>query len=353
MNLVIFDIDGTLTNTNQIDETCFVNTLASEFGFIDINSNWSEYQNITDSGITQQIFQERLQRQPSELEIKRFKLAFVAKLQQEISTQRHLFSSIPGAEKVLAELQTSVTWRVAIATGGWYDSAILKLQAADLAIHNIPLASSDDGISREDIINAAILKAKNNYKVEDFTKIVFVGDGIWDIKAARNLNISFIGIANHQAPEKLLDAGAKSVLQNFDNCDFTKLLDTAEVPKSNIPFLLHITQRLQWEQAKDHDIYIAESLAKEGFIHCSKVTQIIPVANRFFYNQKELVILLIDSQKVKAEIRYEAAETGEIFPHIYGNLNIDAVTQVIDFASGVDGYFDLPQQLQDLLSEIA
>ncbi|MBU7581732.1 MAG: DUF952 domain-containing protein [Nostoc sp. TH1S01] len=351
MNLVIFDIDGTLTNTNQIDETCFVNTFTSEFGFVNINSNWAEYKNITDSGITQQIFQEKLQRPPSELEIKRFKLAFVAKLQQEISTYKHLVKIIPGANKVLAELQNSATWGVAIATGGWYDSAILKLQAADLAIHNIPLSSSDDGISREDIINASIIKAKNNYNVEEFAKIVFVGDGIWDLKAARNLNISFIGIANRQAPEKLLDAGAKTVLQDFDNCDFTKILYTAEVSKSNIPFLLHITQRLQWEQAQAQNIYVAESLANEGFIHCSKVAQIIPVANRFFYNQQELVILLIDTQKVKAEIRYEAAETGEIFPHIYGSLNIDAVTQVIDFASGVNGYFNLPQQLKDLLSE--
>ncbi|ALF56211.1 hypothetical protein ACX27_01630 [Nostoc piscinale CENA21] len=119
-----------------------------------------------------------------------------------------------------------------------------------------------------------------------------------------------------------------------------------------MPFLLHITQRLQWQQAQAQNIYVAESLSKEGFIHCSKIAQIIPVANRFFYNQQELVILLIDSQKVKAEIRYEAAETGEIFPHIYGSLNIDAVAQVIDFASGVNGYFDLPKQLQDLLSEI-
>nr|WP_245895004.1 DUF952 domain-containing protein [Nostoc cycadae] len=118
-----------------------------------------------------------------------------------------------------------------------------------------------------------------------------------------------------------------------------------------MPFLLHITQHLSWEQAKDNDIYIAESLVNEGFIHCSKVAQIIPVANRFFYNQQKLVILLIDSQKVEAEIRYEAGETGEIFPHIYGSLNIDAVTQVINFASGVNGYFDLPKQLQDLLSE--
>ncbi|MBE9209280.1 DUF952 domain-containing protein [Nostoc sp. LEGE 06077] len=350
MNLVIFDIDGTLTSTNQIDEDCFLSAFASEFDFLDINPNWYDYKNVTDSGITQQIFQERLNHVPSKTEIERLKKSFITQLQQAVSTQEYLFTSILGADKRLAELQNSSTWCVAIATGGWYDSAILKLQKATLVIENIPLASSDDGISREDIINTAIIEAKNIYNVDNFLKIVFVGDGIWDVKAAQNLNISFIGIGEYQAAEKLLDAGAKIVIKDLDKCDFIQLLDNAEIPKSNIPFLLHITQRLQWEQAQDQDIYIAESLANEGFIHCSKVSQIIQVANRFFYHKKELVILLIDRKKVKSEIRYEAAETGEIFPHIYGNLNIDAVTQVINFNSEVNGYFNLPQELEDLIS---
>lgn len=60
-----------------------------------------------------------------------------------------------------------------------------------------------------------------------------------------------------------------------------------------------------------------------------------------FFNQKELVLLLIDSDKVQAEIRYEEAEIGELFPHVYGELNIDAVYQVIDFETGEDGFFEL------------
>jgi uncharacterized protein (DUF952 family) len=112
--------------------------------------------------------------------------------------------------------------------------------------------------------------------------------------------------------------------------------------------ILHITKRQQWEDAKILGSYRADSLESEGFIHCSKSTQILKVAKRFFDNQTELVLLFIDSEKVQAEIRYEKAEMGELFPHIYGELNIDAVYQVIDFEAGEDGLFELPQEVIDL-----
>ncbi|MDF5706083.1 MAG: DUF952 domain-containing protein [Nostoc sp. S4] len=112
--------------------------------------------------------------------------------------------------------------------------------------------------------------------------------------------------------------------------------------------ILHITQRQQWEQAKNLGSYRADSLDSEGFIHCSKSTQIVKVANRFLKNQKDLVLLFIDYEKVKAEIRNEEAEIDELFPHIYGELNIDAIYQVIDFAPGENGLFELPQEVVDL-----
>ena len=112
--------------------------------------------------------------------------------------------------------------------------------------------------------------------------------------------------------------------------------------------ILHITQRQRWEEAKVIGSYRADSLETEGFIHCSKSRQIVKVANRFFFNQKNLVLLFIDSEKVQAEIRYEEAEIGELFPHIYGELNVDAVYQVINFESGEDGFFVLPQEVVNL-----
>ncbi|MFN6566300.1 HAD family hydrolase [Dendronalium sp. ChiSLP03b] len=178
MQLVIFDIDGTLTNTNQINEDCFVHAFESELQIFGINRNWAKYTHVTDSGITQQIFLERLGRIPSNEELAKIKIHFVNLLQEACNNNQDLFSEIPGSANLLAELRLNHDWCLAIATGGWRESAKLKLQKANLQIEGIPLASADDGISRTDIVKAAIVKSQNIYQIESFEKIVFVGDGV-------------------------------------------------------------------------------------------------------------------------------------------------------------------------------
>lgn len=73
------------------------------------------------------------------------------------------------------------------------------------------------------------------------------------------------------------------------------------------------------------------------------------MANRFFPKQKGLVLLCIDCDRVKAEIKYEGLETQELFPHIYGELNLDAYFEVLDFEPNANGKFDLPKQLADVI----
>lgn len=111
--------------------------------------------------------------------------------------------------------------------------------------------------------------------------------------------------------------------------------------------ILHITKRQQWEQAKLSKEYRGDTLETEGFIHCSTPQQIVKVANSFFKAQTGLVLLFIESNKVHAEIKYEGLESDELFPHIYGALNLDAVMQVLDFEPREEGLFELP----DILSE--
>lgn len=64
MNLAIFDIDGTLTATNEVDDICFVQALADAHRIAGISTNWAEYRHTTASGIFEQIFEERLGRTP-------------------------------------------------------------------------------------------------------------------------------------------------------------------------------------------------------------------------------------------------------------------------------------------------
>jgi uncharacterized protein (DUF952 family) len=92
--------------------------------------------------------------------------------------------------------------------------------------------------------------------------------------------------------------------------------------------------------------YRPEMFPVEGFVHCSRLDQVVKVADIRFRGQKGLVLLCIDTDKVTAEIRYENLEGGrELFPHIYGEINTDAVVQVAEFEPGVNGHFTLPAML--------
>ncbi|WP_414620050.1 DUF952 domain-containing protein [Calothrix sp. CCY 0018] len=110
--------------------------------------------------------------------------------------------------------------------------------------------------------------------------------------------------------------------------------------------IFHITPRQDWEKASSEGIYRADSLETEGFIHCSTSAQLVKVANNFFRNQKDLLLLFIDSDQVKPEIRYDSVTENEKFPHIYGALNNDAVFKVIEFEAGKNGLFELPSEIQ-------
>ena len=106
--------------------------------------------------------------------------------------------------------------------------------------------------------------------------------------------------------------------------------------------ILHITSRDRWHDAQTIGTYQGDTLETEGFIHCSKPSQVVWVANSFYRGQSSLVLLCIDPDKVQAEIKYEGIEEGELFPHIYGALNLDAIVSVLAFEPAADGTFTLP-----------
>ena len=113
--------------------------------------------------------------------------------------------------------------------------------------------------------------------------------------------------------------------------------------------ILHISSRADWHSAQAEGSYKADSLSAQGFIHCSRPDQVLGVANspNRFDGQDGLVLLCIDPDLVRAEIRHENLDGGDdLFPHIYGPLNLDAVTDTLDFTRGDDGRFNLPEQLR-------
>ncbi|MGC1246608.1 MAG: DUF952 domain-containing protein [Spirulinaceae cyanobacterium] len=112
--------------------------------------------------------------------------------------------------------------------------------------------------------------------------------------------------------------------------------------------ILHIAEIQQWKEAQSTGFYYCDTLDSEGFIHCSTPEQVVATANRFFRGKPKLLLLLIDSEQVQAEIRYEGNDQEGYFPHIYGSLNTDAVFGVLNFESDQDGKFSQTPELTAL-----
>ncbi len=119
--------------------------------------------------------------------------------------------------------------------------------------------------------------------------------------------------------------------------------------------IFHITERDDWKQAQIVGFYRTPSLDTQGFIHCSTGAQVPRTANKFYAGRQGLILLCIDTEKVQPEVRFEPPinpqshlpEVGvdELFPHIYGTLNIDAVINMVDFPPSEDGTFALPKEI--------
>jgi uncharacterized protein (DUF952 family) len=107
-----------------------------------------------------------------------------------------------------------------------------------------------------------------------------------------------------------------------------------------VPFY-HITSKQAWEQASQAGTYTADTLKTQGFIHCSTAGQVLRVANALYHGSTDLVLLEIDSTHLGSEVRWEpgADKPDELFPHLYGALEPEAVTRVLAFLPEADGSF--------------
>lgn len=107
--------------------------------------------------------------------------------------------------------------------------------------------------------------------------------------------------------------------------------------------IFHITSREAWEASTLVGEYRTPALPREKFIHCSTADQILIPANALYKGAEGLVLLVIDSERLTADLIYEDCyETDMEFPHIYGPINLAAVIDVVDFPCSADGTFEVP-----------
>lgn len=108
--------------------------------------------------------------------------------------------------------------------------------------------------------------------------------------------------------------------------------------------ILHITQRTFWEKSVQTGFFQADSLHTEGYIHCSTKDQVLRVANKFFSGIPDLLLLKIELENLTSEVRWEPGDDddSELFPHIYGRINLEAVVGIIQLELDADGNFIVP-----------
>ena len=110
--------------------------------------------------------------------------------------------------------------------------------------------------------------------------------------------------------------------------------------------ILHFCGRTDWQAALGAGSYVADTLASQGFIHCSTEAQVHVPANAIAHGRTDLVLLHIDESRLPAPPVWEAGDPpdpgGMLFPHVYGPIPVAAVVQVTDFLPGPDGRFRQP-----------
>jgi uncharacterized protein (DUF952 family) len=113
----------------------------------------------------------------------------------------------------------------------------------------------------------------------------------------------------------------------------------------------HIAHEEDWAAARATGEYRVSTrgrtLDEQGFIHASDVHQVAEVANFVYAADDGLVVLEIDEVWLRSPVRYERPpDSDELFPHIYGPLDVDAVAAVWPLPRGRDGRFRFPPGLE-------
>jgi uncharacterized protein (DUF952 family) len=115
--------------------------------------------------------------------------------------------------------------------------------------------------------------------------------------------------------------------------------------------IFHITSHPAWTEAQAKGEYTAPSLTTEGFIHCSTLSQVLPVAENYYKGQSGLVLLIVEPALLSSALKWEGPSggtpppgvpEGDLFPHIYGPINVNAIVNVVKLESNPDGTFILP-----------
>jgi beta-phosphoglucomutase-like phosphatase (HAD superfamily) len=152
--LVIFDVDGTLTDTTGVDDECYRAAVAEALGVDAAVVDWAGTLHVTDAGILRYLWSTHRSGTPSGADYNRARNGFLTRITAAAETQSVRFASLLGAGGAL-DAARHAGWRTAVASGGWGPSARLKLRMAGIDLDDETFACADDAESRAERLRAA------------------------------------------------------------------------------------------------------------------------------------------------------------------------------------------------------
>jgi len=99
-----------------------------------------------------------------------------------------------------------------------------------------------------------------------------------------------------------------------------------------------------WREAERQGVYRGSAVdIRDGFIHFSLPSQLAETARKHFLGQTGLFLIEVDADALGDALRWEPSRGDELFPHLYGELDLGAVTNVLDMHTRADGSHDIPE----------
>ena len=193
----MFDVDGTLVQSFGFDEECYLDAVTRVLGH-SIDDDWSKYPHVTDVGILDHHLSQLGRRDEREQVGKKVKSIFIDNIKIHLS--RSPVQQVRGAAGFIAYLRELPNVSMSIATGGWRETAQMKLESAGIDISDIPLASSNDHYSRIEIMKLAMQKAS----VSTSCKLIYFGDAAWDKQACEELQCDFVLVGKRIEHDKVI-----------------------------------------------------------------------------------------------------------------------------------------------------
>lgn len=200
-SVIVFDIDGTLTDSVAQHQRAFERALRT-FPFAHLDTNWGRYRHHTDTGIFREAWErEALFGRPDfDLLERRFAEAY-----DEVVAGAPV-GEIPGASSFVGHI--SDQWIAVFATGSMAHGARRKLSALGLDPGGLTLVTASEFETREELVEHAVRRGCARHGVDAPDRVVSIGDGVWDLKTARALGYEFVGIGGCANARTLVELGA-------------------------------------------------------------------------------------------------------------------------------------------------